>query len=61
MDVEIGEMTSTVRVVDGAALLSPQMLQAMVQAVKDHIEQEQRAHSERRVTGGVSQERDQED
>jgi hypothetical protein len=62
MQVEIGEVSSTVRAVDGSALLSPQVLrtivQAVLQAVKEHQEHEQRDHAERRVTGGVSQERD---
>jgi hypothetical protein len=60
MDVEIGQVTSTVRAVDGQALLAPHVMQTIVQAMKDHLAQEQRAQSERRVTGGVSQERDEE-
>jgi uncharacterized protein YggE len=64
MEIEIGELTSTVRTVDGQALLTPQVAQALVsvvtQATKDKEAQEQRARAERRVTGGVSQERDEE-
>jgi hypothetical protein len=64
MDIEIGELTSTVRAVDGHALLTPQVMQTIVrtamQAMKDHEAKEQRAEGERRVTGGVSQERDEE-
>jgi hypothetical protein len=64
MDIEIGELTSTVRAVDGQALLTPRVMQAIVrtvtEATKDHEAREQRAEAERRVTGGVSQERDEE-
>lgn len=65
MDVEIGQVTSTVRAVDGHALLTPQVMQTIVQtvlqAVQTHDAHEKRAQGERRVTGGVSQERDEED
>jgi hypothetical protein len=64
MDVEIGQLNSTVRAVDGQALLTPQVMQTIVrtvmEAMKDHESQEKRAQGERRVTGGVSQERDEE-
>jgi len=64
MDVEIGQLNSTVRAVDGHALLTPQVMQTIVaavaQAINDRDSQEKRARSERQVTGGVSQERDQE-
>jgi hypothetical protein len=64
MDIEIGELTSTVRAVDGQALLTPRVMQAIVrtvtEATKDNEAREQRAEAERRVTGGVSQERDEE-
>ena len=64
MDVEIGQLTSTVRAVDGHAPLTPQVMQAIVRTVtdatKDNEAREQRAEAERRVTGGVSQERDEE-
>ena len=64
MDIEIGELTSTVRAVDGQALLTPRVMQAIVRTVTDATKEnearEQRAEAERRVTGGVSQERDEE-
>jgi len=64
MDIEIGELTSTVRAVDGQALLTPKVMQAIVRTVTDATKEnearEQRAEAERRVTGGVSQERDEE-
>jgi hypothetical protein len=65
MDVEIGEVTATVRAVDGSALLSPdvmkQILKAVMRAVEERDSHADRVRAERRVTGGVSQERDAED
>jgi len=64
MDVEIGQLNTTVRAVDGNALLTPQVMQtilrAVMEAIKDLEARERRAQGERRVTGGVSQERDEE-
>jgi len=64
MDIEIGELTSTVRAVDGQALLTPKVMQAIVRTVTDATKEnearEKRAEAERRITGGVSQERDEE-
>jgi len=64
MNVEIGEVTSTVRTVDSETLLSPRLLERLVAAVaaaiQEHDRHEQRVHAERRVTGGVSAERDEE-
>ena len=62
--IEIDEVVSTIRAIDGATLVSPQVMRqlvrAVVQAVNDHQEHEMRAAAERRITGGVAQERDQE-
>ena len=62
MPVEIGEVSSTVRAVDSNSLLSPRILEQIVAAVsralKDGGESEKRAGAERRITGGVSAERD---
>jgi hypothetical protein len=62
MDVQIGEVTATVRAVDGSALLSPEVLKQIVtvvmRAVEDRETHMERVRAERRVTGGVSQERD---
>ena len=64
MDVEIGEVTSTVRAMDSEALLSPRLIERIVAAVaaaiKDRDEHDKRVHAERRITGGVSAERDEE-
>jgi hypothetical protein len=65
MEVEIGNVTSTVRAMDGDALLAPKtmnkIVRAVLEAVKEHEEHGKRAHSERRITDGVSHERDQEE
>lgn len=62
MNVSIGEVSSTVRAVDGESLLSPQILErivgAVVKAIRDGGDQEARAAAERKITGGVSDERD---
>jgi hypothetical protein len=62
MNVEINEVSSTVRAMDGRAMLSPAVLErivsALAQAIKEGEAREQRAQGERRVTGGVSDERD---
>jgi hypothetical protein len=62
MNVEINEVSSTVRTVDSQALLSPAVLEriiaAVMQAVKEGNAREERAQGERRVTGGVSDERE---
>ena len=65
MDVEIGEVVTTVKAVDGSTLASPEVMRQIVKAVLRAV-QDQEAHAgrvraERRVTGGVSQERDAEE
>ena len=63
MDVEIGELTSTVRAVDGQTILSPHVLRRVVdatlRAARERAEHEQRIEAERRVTAGVAEEHDQ--
>jgi hypothetical protein len=62
MNVEIGEVSSTVRTLDTEALLSPRMLERIVAAVADALADraahDQRVHAERRITEGVTAERD---
>ena len=62
MSVEIGEVSSTVRAVDGDAPLSSralaQLAAAVARALRDGGESEKRAAAERQITGGVSAERD---
>lgn len=64
MDVQIDEVSSTVRTMDGQALLSPRVLASIVstvtQAVRDALEHDKRVHGERRITDGVAAERDEE-
>jgi hypothetical protein len=64
MDVEINEVVSTVHAVDDRTLLSPQLLRRLIdqvtRAMTERLGHEKRAESERRVTGGVSIERDEE-
>jgi hypothetical protein len=60
MDVEINEVRSTVRAVDGDSLLSPATLQRIVsivlKAIEEHDGREKRVKAEQRITRGVSQE-----
>jgi uncharacterized protein (DUF2336 family) len=64
MAVDIDEVVTTVRTVDDRALLSPPVLRKVIAAAADTVQERQahaqRAIAERRVTGGVSDERDQE-
>ena len=65
MEVEIGNIASTVRAVDGDALLAPKTLdkivRAVLEAVKEHEDHGKRARSERRITDGVSHGRDEQE
>jgi hypothetical protein len=65
MDVEISEVVTTVKAIDGSELLTPDVLQqivsAVLRAVQDDRAHEERLRAERRVTGGVAEERDMED
>ena len=58
MDVHIGELASTVRATDGTAALSPEVLQQIMQAVREQLksdrEHERRVADERRLTPGAS-------
>jgi hypothetical protein len=62
VDIDINEVVSSVRAVDDQALVSPQVLRRIVQAVVQAVEQkaahEKRAGDERRITGGVADEQD---
>jgi type IV secretory pathway ATPase VirB11/archaellum biosynthesis ATPase len=64
MEVHIGDVTSTVRAVDGDSLLAPQTMEKIVrvvlQAVRDQEDHGKRVRAEQRVTGGVSQELEEE-
>ena len=64
MDVQIGDVTSTVRVVDGDSLLTPQTMEKIVrvvlQAVRDQEDHTKRVRAEQRISGGVSKELEEE-
>ena len=65
MDVEIGEVVATVKAVDSSSLTSPEVMRQIVAAVLRAVDEREghtaRVHAERRVSGGVSQERDAEE
>ncbi|GGL14686.1 hypothetical protein [Nocardia jinanensis] len=48
MDVHIGEIDTTVRAVDDRSLLSPEVLDAVAQAVLERLEQRRRLDAARR-------------
>lgn len=60
MEVNIGDLTSTVRVVDDSALLAPRTLDRIIQvvlrAVQEREQHQGRVNAEQRVTGGVRSE-----
>ena len=57
MEVQINEVVSRVRSVDGESLLSPEILHRILQAVMAAMEErdrhQQRVQTENHVTGGV--------
>ncbi|MBN1439679.1 MAG: hypothetical protein JW929_09740 [Anaerolineales bacterium] len=63
-DAYIGSVQSTVRTVDGAGVLSPavmeQIVRAVLESVEERMDRRRRIDSERRVTPGVAYELDQE-
>lgn len=60
MEVEIGDLKSTVRAVDGDALLSPDTLEKIVrivlQAVDDRESHRRRVRDEQRFSTGINHE-----
>jgi hypothetical protein len=65
MDVEIGEVIANVHAVDSSAMLSPDVMRLIVEAVLKAVEEreahKQNVRAERRITDGVSAERDAEE
>jgi hypothetical protein len=57
MEVNIGDMVSTVRAVDDSTLLAPRTLERIIEvvlrAVREREEHQARVNAEQRVTGGV--------
>lgn len=62
MEVHIDEVASTVRAVDGEALLAPatlrKILHAVMQAIDEREHHRGRVHAETRISRGVSHEQD---
>jgi len=60
MEVHINEIASTVRAMDGDALLSPQTMEkilcAVLRAVEEREQYRDRVRAEQRITRGVSYE-----
>lgn len=58
MEIHVAEMNSTVRATDTQMMLSPAMLQQIVEAVAAHLQEreahEQRRQSETRIEQGAS-------
>jgi hypothetical protein len=59
VEVNIGEVHSTVRATDGAALLAPEVLECVVAAVVARLREDEdhrkRSEDERRLTNSVGQ------
>jgi hypothetical protein len=47
VDVRIENVSSTVRIADSEALLTPEVLRRIVEAVKQHLEEEESLQAER--------------
>ncbi len=60
MEVQIADLVSTVRAVDGDTLLAPQTLSKIVHVVLEAVNEQEahrkRVRAEQRITGGVSHE-----
>ncbi len=60
MEIEIGEIASTVRAVDRDSVLSPRTMEQIIRAVLRALQEEQnhqrRVRAEQRITSGVSHE-----
>jgi uncharacterized alpha-E superfamily protein len=65
MPINIERMDSTVRAVDGSTLISPQVMQQIIEMVLRAVEQDsahqRRVQAERRVTPGVVYEQEEEE
>jgi hypothetical protein len=65
MDVSIGEVVASVKAIEGGSLVSPDVMRQIVTAVLQAVEaregHRERVRAERRVTGGVAQERESEE
>jgi hypothetical protein len=57
VEVNVGEVHSTVRATDGTTLLAPEVLEGIVRAVLERLREEEqhqsRVEAERRLTPGI--------
>lgn len=64
MEVNISEVVSTVRAVDGDSLLAPQTMERIVRAVLQAMSEREghraRVRAEQRISGGVREEQEME-
>ena len=64
MDIHIGDVTSTVRVMDGEAILAPKTLnvivQAVMQAIHEREQHQKRVRAEQKLYGSVNADQDNE-
>lgn len=64
MEVNIGDVVSTVRAVDGDSLLAPQTMERIVRAVLQAMNEREghraRVRAEQRISGGVREEQENE-
>ncbi len=64
MEIEIGELLSTIHTVDGDSVLAPQtmekIIRAVLRAVQDGEEHRKRVRAEQRITGGIAEEQEEE-
>lgn len=60
MEVNIGEVNSTVRTMDSASLLSPEVMERIVRVALERLREEeghrQRSEAERRLAPGIAPE-----
>jgi|HubBroStandDraft_3_1064219.scaffolds.fasta_scaffold294954_2 hypothetical protein len=65
MEVNIEDVVSTIRAVDGDSVLSPKTMEKIVRTVLEAVHQREqhrkRVQTERKVTGGVQEEQEQGD
>ena len=61
MDVQIGEVSSTVRLTDGNDQLVERIVQRVLSVLANRVRQDQDAARERRITGGVRDDQEREE
>jgi len=65
MEVNIEELVSSVRAIDGDSVLSPKTMEKIVRTVLEAVQMKEqhrmRVQAERKITGGVQEEQEQGD